>query len=142
MAKLNIITAVIAFILFFSMIPVVLSLEHGFMVAEFIIFIILLIIGAAAILKLLSGKYAGGCMFVFFMLNAINVFAIFTRTFEFCILIIPVVATIIGLYISAFKIKKNSYEDAEIEPYYETEHEVEVEEPKKKKTRKTKKKAK
>ena len=140
MAKLNIITAVIAFILFFSMIPVVLSLEHGFMVAEFIIFIILLIIGAAAILKLLSGKYT--CMFGFFMLNAINVFAIFTRTFEFCILIIPVIATIIGLYISAFKIKKNSYEDAEIEPYYETEHEVEVEEPKKKKTRKTKKKAK
>jgi hypothetical protein len=139
---LNIITTIIAFILFISMIPAVFSLSTGFMITEFIIYIILLVIGAGAIIKLLSGRHAWTCMFGFFFLNIINIFAIFTRTFELAILAIPLIVTLIGLYISAFKIKKCG-EDVEIEPYYEAEHEVEVEEEKpKKKTAKKKAKKK
>ena len=147
-AKLNVITAIIAFILLISLIPVIFNLNScGFIFTEIIVFIILLIIGTVASMRLVSGKHAWGGMFAFFFLNAINLFILYSRTLYLKELIIPFIAVIIGLYTAALNIKKPEYDedDAEIEPYYEAEHEAEVEEEKPKKKaakRKAKKKSK
>ena len=136
MSKLNILVSIIVFALFLSMIQVIFHLR--FFRTEFVIFIILLIIGAVALFRLLAGKNSWTALFVFFVLNAVNLFAIYTRTLNLTKVSLPVFLTIIGLYISAFRIK--SSDDAEVEPYYEEKHTVEPEEDKpKKKANKTKK---
>jgi uncharacterized membrane protein len=105
-----------------------------FFKTELVVFIILLIIGAVSLFRLLAGKNSWTALFVFFSLNALNLFAIYARTLNLTKVSLPVFLTIIGLYMSAFRI--NSKDDAEVKPYYEEKHTAEQEEEKLKKAKK------
>ena len=131
----NIITALITFILLLSIIPVIFKLSYGFMITELIIFVVLLIFGAMAIFNILSNGNSWSSLFVFYVLNAINVFVIYSRTHILTELIIPFIAIILGLYISALSIR-NDEDDMDVEPYYEEKHEIVVDKPKKKSKKK------
>jgi len=128
-------TSIITFILLLSLIPVIFNLNSGFRLAELIVFVILLVFGTISVFRLLAGANVWGSLFVFNFANAINLFVIYSRTFDLSSLSIPILFTLIGFYISAFSLN-NEEEDSEIEPYYEEYHEVEVEKPKKAKKKK------
>ena len=129
----RIITSIITFILLLSLIPVIFNLNSGFRLAELIVFVILLVFGTISVFRLLAGANAWLGLFVFNFVNAINLFVIYTRTFDLCSISIPMLFTLIGFYISAFSLN-NGEEEADVEPYYEEYHEVEK--PKKAKKKK------
>ena len=136
----NIITILITFVLFLSLIPLIFNLSSKFMVTELVIFIILLVFGSILIFKLLSGSNCWHSLFVFFILHIINIFAIYARILDFSSISIPILFALIGIYIAAFNLKTNDdFEfDEEIEQYYEAEQAVEIEKPKKKTAKKKK----
>ena len=136
-AKLNILTAIFAFGMILSLIPVVFRLTSAFMLVEFFIISVFLIFGTIIVMEILSGKNLWAGLFVFFALNIVNIFIIYSRTFNLTSLSIPTVLALFGLYVSAFKINNQDDEEPDIEQYYE---EAEEKKPRKKAKKKKSKK--
>ena len=94
----KLIISIVLFVLLISMIPAIIGLNSGFMVAEFVVFIILALFGVFVLTRLFSGKNAWCGMFVFFLLNIINIFAIYARMLDLAMVSIPILFGLI-LYI-------------------------------------------
>ena len=136
-AKLNLFTAIAMFALLISTIPAVFNLEGNLFIVEFFVICALIIFGTMTVMELLNRRNMWTAMFVFFAINAVNLFVIYFSTYNLTSLAVPFIAVILGLYASGFKVRNN--DDAEIEPYYEESKEEEPAKPKKKSKKKAKK---
>lgn len=114
----NMLTALITLIVLISMIPIVFSFSQGFLVGELIVWIVLLVLGTITLFRIIGGADAWTAMFIFYVISAVNLFVIYTKTWDLSSLSLLFPAVILGLYISAFSIKRDDG-DVEIEPYYE-----------------------
>lgn len=124
MARENgfIITLIVNFILFLSLIPIVFNLTGNLALFELILIIILLIISIilmSAVARLKTGAWKS--FFIFYAINLINELFIYFKTFRLSPLILPFMVTFLGFLIDIIKIKSSQEEDFEIEPYKEPE---------------------
>lgn len=135
----------VVFVLYLSLIYLIFRQSGAFFKIELVIWLILGLL-AIIFLSALSSKsrWAWSGLFILFVLHFINIFAIYSRTLQLKELAIPIIVSIIGLYLSAIKIEHDeedfSCEAPEAEPTEEVLTNVpeEEENSKKKKARKKK----
>lgn len=127
---------VLVFVLFLSLINAVFNLQGTLLRAEVWLVILFLIYAFILFAAFGRGRGVWCAAFVFFVLNIVNIVALYARTLYLSDLILPIVVSLIGLYMSAFKIEKD---ECCAEPECECKEEAEeVTEEKVKKGRKKK----
>ena len=102
----------IVFVLFLSLISIMFRQGGLFLRVELVICAILGLLAIIFLCALSAGrKWAWSGLFIFFVFHFVNLFAIYSRTFGFKQIVIPMLVSLIGLYMSAVKIEHEDEED-------------------------------
>ncbi|MBW2977236.1 hypothetical protein KY331_00160 [Candidatus Woesearchaeota archaeon] len=102
----------ILFVLLLSIDSILFRLSSNLFKIELIFFLFFLLFGAYLLVNLyLEKEFVYRYLFLFFIINLINIFYIYFYRFYFKEIALPAVMCLIGLYISAGKLKKDNVED-------------------------------
>ncbi|MBW2993780.1 hypothetical protein KY317_04360 [Candidatus Woesearchaeota archaeon] len=117
----------IVFVLFLSLISIIFRQGGMFLRVEIVVCAILGLLAIIFLSALSAGrKWAWSGLFIFFVFHFINLFAIYSRTLGFKQIAIPMLVSLIGLYMSAVKIEHGDEDDFDYnEPVFEEDAENE-----------------
>jgi len=102
----------IIFILLLSIDFILFRLSGNLFRVELIFFLFFLLFGGYLLINLYLGKeFVHRYLFLFFIINILNMLCIYFYRFYFREIILPVVMSLIGLYISMSKFRKEDVED-------------------------------
>ncbi|MBR9691922.1 hypothetical protein GOV06_03985 [Candidatus Woesearchaeota archaeon] len=109
-----IITLLVMFILFLSLISIVFSLGPGaFFRFELILLIILLLISINLTKGVLDGKDKWKALIKFYMVNWVNIIVLYFSTLGFKEILLPLAVTGIGFIIALIKVDTQDFRDEE-----------------------------